>query len=182
LNKSIGTAVVILGVVCVVLGVGLAGVLAYYVPMLDKANNEISAQNSEISLLETNVTGLEFNVTKLQYQISWGFLTPTINLTRVAIYPSDFENMTIAVEGKLTGPYGWMTRISWSYELSNNGTALPQTDLGTNAIGVNLGTRGRVYSGEDVVVTGIMRKGYIGTLDGSSIVSYYIEAEYVVPT
>lgn len=187
-------AVIVLGTTCLILGIGLVGVLAYYTPILGNLNSKIDTLESQVFQLNANVTDLQnqvasenstinsltSNITSLHNQLSW-FLTPTVSIEYIVSEPTIWVNKTVAVEGKLSGPFLYFTSISWYYELSTNGTAMPQTALGPNCIGVDLGLRGRAYSAENVVVTGIVRKGHIGTLGHEDIVSYYIEAEFVVP-
>jgi hypothetical protein len=195
-KKIAGRVVAIaLGIICIVLAAALVGAFAYYVPLTNEKDNTIHFLNTQISQLESNITDLQSqlasdnstinslisNLTRLQNQLSW-FLTPTISIERIVSGPSEFVNKTVVVEGKLFGPLVYFTSISWGYELSTNGTEMPQTNLGPNAIGVDLGLRGRVYSGEDVVLTGVVQKGFIGTIVSgeSPTVSYYIEAEFVI--
>jgi hypothetical protein len=166
--------VIVLGVVCIVLAGGLVGMSVFFTSIIGDENNKISALNSQISELESNVTSL-------QEQLG-GLLTPTARIEDIVSVPQNWVNATVVVEGKLSGSLAWMTAISWYYELSTNGTVLPQDALGPDCIGVDL-RHSREYSAENVVVIGVVKKGIIGTIivGRPPIVSYYIEAEFVVP-
>jgi hypothetical protein len=66
-----------LGIMCIILVGGLAGVLAYYIPMTNDKNNTISSlnyQNNQLktnnTLLQSQVRDLTSQVTKLQDQIN----------------------------------------------------------------------------------------------------------------
>lgn len=196
-EKSFGrNALIVLGIACIVFAVGLVVMSASFTSIIGDENNKISALSSQILQLESNVTSLQnqassdnstinslkANVTHLQDQLN-SFITPAFKVDAIADYPSAWENQFVVVEGKLTGPLAWMTAISWGYELSMNGTLVPQTELGPDCIGVDLGGRGHPCSAENVVVIGVVRKGYIGTIivGEEPMVSYYIEAEFVIP-
>ncbi len=145
--------ILVLASLCIILAVGLVGVLAYYVPQVNDPN-------------------------RLNR-----FLTPTTTIGNIVHDPSIWENQTVAITGKLFGPLFYFTSISWDYELSANGTVYPQDSLGPNAIGVNLSsTVSYPFNGEDVVLLGVVRRGYIGTIiiGESPTVSYYIEAKFVI--
>jgi hypothetical protein len=188
--------VIILGIVCIVLAVGLVGVSVFFTSIIGDENNKISALDSQISQLESNVTSLQnqissdnstinsmkANITHLQDQLG-GFLTPTFGVGIIAGAAENWENRTVVVEGKLTGPMADFITFPWHYAVSTSGTFLPQTALGTNRIGVDLGARGRYYMMEDVFVIGVVRKGIIETIvvGEQPMVSYYIEAWFVVP-
>lgn len=183
-----------LGTVCLILVIGLVVVSAYYTSIFSNLNGKIDTLESQVLELNADVTNLQnqvasqnstinsitSNITHLHSQMSW-FLTIDSTIEYIVSDPTFLVNKTVTVEGKLLGPLEYFTYIPWYYELSTNGTLMPVNSLGPNTIGVDLGYRGREYSAEDVVVTGIVRKGYIGTLGHGDLVSYYIEAEFVIP-
>jgi len=57
-------------VLCVILIVALAGLVAYYAPMMNAKNDEISSQNVQINNLKTNVTRLNSRIAQLSSQIA----------------------------------------------------------------------------------------------------------------
>ena len=58
-----------LEVLCVIIIVALVGVVAYYAPIMNTKNAEISRQNAQINNLKANVTQLNSQITKLNSQI-----------------------------------------------------------------------------------------------------------------
>jgi hypothetical protein len=151
-------------IICVVLVSGLVGVVVYSTSILNDKNRIIDSLNSQISQLNAN------NVTTLA------------SINEITLDPSAWVNRTVVVEGKLNGPFAYVTSIPWYYELSVNGTITPQNALGPNCIGVNLGNKGGAYESVNVVVIGVVRKGEIGTIVAGAqpTITYYIEAEYVL--
>ncbi len=160
---------VALGIICIVLAASLIGTLAYYVPQINSKNNAIDFLNARISQLEANTTD--------------SFLAPTTTIENITSDPGNWENQTVVVEGELSGLLLYFTYISWDRELSTNGTVYPQDSLGRDAIGVNLQRiQADPYDVGNVVVAGIVKKGYIGTIVSgeSPTVSYYIEASFLI--
>ncbi len=165
------------GIICIVLVSGLGGVVAYSTLILSDKNRTIDSLNSQISQLDANITSLQNEVNDLLLNA-----TPVASINEITLDPSAWVNRTVVIEGKLNGPFMYFTSISWDYELSVNGTIMPQDALGPNCIGVYLGNKGGVYESADAVIVGVVRKGEIGTIvvGAQPIVTYYIEAESVV--
>lgn len=64
------TAVIALGVICIVLAAGLIGAIATYTPMVSDLQSQVANKNSTITSLNSTVTSLNSTVTSLSSQIS----------------------------------------------------------------------------------------------------------------
>jgi hypothetical protein len=170
--------VVALGISCIILVACLAVTITTYTLAINDKNDQISQLNSGVN----STFGLVFaHFSNLQNQS-----TPVLNTTgatfviinQINLDPAKWENKTVIVIGKLSGPYAYPFAISYYYVLSSNETVTSQTGLDVNSIGVDFGNRGAMYNGSTAIVVGEVRKGTIGTNDPTTI--YYIEEQAIL--
>jgi hypothetical protein len=98
-------------------------------------------------------------------------------INQINLDPAKWENKTVIVLGKLSGPYAYPSAISYYYVLSTNGTVTSQTNLDANSIGVDFGNRGAQWDGTAALIVGVV-KGSIGTNEHTTI--YYIEEQAIL--
>jgi len=177
------------GIGCVILVACLGVAIVAFTLAIDDKDSEISSLNSQVSQLNSDFNStfqlLLSNFSNLQNQSS-----PILNLTgasfvsinQINLDPAKWENKSVIVTGKLSGPYAYPTAISYYYVLSSDETVTSQTQLDVNSIGVDFGNRGAVYGDIPAIVVGVVKEGTIGTIvkgAGPTIV-YYIEEQEVL--
>jgi hypothetical protein len=170
-KKVVGRTVAIaLGIICIALAATLIGAIAYYMPMINDKNNTISSLDAQISQLHSNVTSLQKQIASLN--------------STIMSDPSAWVNMTVTVEGYLSGPYivPPFENSPWDFQLIS----------GNYTIGVSLSASVNTSasfwiqvfnSSAHIRIYGVVEKGeitYLGSvLPGT--VTYYIEAETLEP-
>jgi hypothetical protein len=171
--------VVTLGISCIIL-VACSGVASTtYTSAINDKNDEISQLNSGVN----STFELLFSYfSNLQNQS-----TPTLNTTgatfvminQINLDPARWENQTVIIIGKLSGPYAYPTAISYYYVLSSNETVTSQIDLDANSTGVDFGNRGAQRAGSTALVVGVVKKGIIGTMaqGAQPTTIYYVEEQ-----
>jgi hypothetical protein len=166
-----------LGIICVALVACLGGVIIAYVLTINDKNNVILSLNTQISQLSSNVTNLKNQLKALNLTC-----VNLVSIDQINLDPSKWENKTVIVRGKLSGPWVYFTAISYGYVLSSNGTVTSQTELDLNSIGVDFGNRGGIYNSVDAVIVGVVKKGIIGTIvvEAQPTIIYYVEEQAVL--
>ena len=103
-------------------------------------------------------------------------------INQINLDPTKWENKTVIVTGKLSGPYAYPTAISYYYVLNSNETVTSQTGLDVNSIGVDFGNGGAQWSGSTVLIVGVVEKGIIGTMvqGAKPTTIYYIEEQAIL--
>jgi len=169
-RKGIVTA---LGISCIILVACLGVAITTYTLAINDKNNQISQLNSGVN----STFELLFSYfSNLQNQSS-----PVLNTTgatfavinQINLDPVKWENKTVIVIGKLSGPFAYPEAISYYWVLSSSGTVTSQTNLDVNSIGVDFRNGGAQWSGSTVLIVGVVEKGIIGTNEPRTI--YYIE-------
>jgi hypothetical protein len=174
--------VVVLGVNCIILAAILGVAIITYTSAINDKNDQISQLNSGVnSTFELFLS----HFSNLQNQS-----TPVLNTTGVTFViinqinldPAKWENKTVMVIGKLTGPYAYPTAISYSWVLSSSGTITSQTELDVNSIGVDLRNGGAQLNGSTVLIVGTVEKGIIGTIaqGAQPKTIYYIKEQTIL--
>jgi hypothetical protein len=174
--------VVALGISCIILAACSGVAITTYTLAINDKNDQISQLNSGVN----STFGLLIShFSNLQNQS-----TPALNLTgatfviinQINLDPTKWENKTVIVIGKLSGPYAYPTAISYYYVLSSNETVTSQTELDVNSIGVDFGNRGAQWNGSTALVVGVVKKGTIGTMEQGAQPKtvYYIEEQAVL--
>ena len=102
-----------------------------------------------------------------------------MSINQINLNPAKWDNKTVIVIGKLSGPYAYPFAISYYYVLSSNETVTSQTGLDANSIGVDFGNRGAQWSGSTALVVGVVKKGIIGTNEPTTTI-YYIEEQAIL--
>ena len=165
--------VVALGISCIILVACLGVAITTYTLAINDKNNQISQLNSGVN----STFELLFSYfSNLQNQSS-----PVLNTTgatfavinQINLDPVKWENKTVIVIGKLSGPFAYPEAISYYWVLSSSGTVTSQTNLDVNSIGVDFRNGGAQWSGSTVLIVGVVEKGIIGTNEPRTI--YYIE-------
>jgi hypothetical protein len=177
--------VVALGLSCIILVVCLGVAIATCTLAINDKNDEISSLNSQISQLNSSYNST-FKLLFSYFSNLQNQSTPVLNLTgatfvsinQINLDPIKWENKTVIVIGKLSGPYAYPFAISYYYVLSSNETVTSLTGLDVNSIGVDFGNRGAIYSGSTALVVGLVKKGIIGTNEPTTI--YYIEEQAIL--
>jgi hypothetical protein len=171
--------VIALGIICIILVACLGVVIETYSLAISDKNDQISQLNSGVN----STFGLLFSYfSNLQNQSS-----PVLNTTgasfvvinQIKLDPAKWENKTVIVIGKLSGPYAYPTAISYGFVLSPNETVTSQTNLDVNSIGVDFRNGGAQLSGSTVLIVGVVEKGIIGTnaAGAKPTTIYYIEEQ-----
>jgi uncharacterized coiled-coil protein SlyX len=140
------SAVVALGIVCILMIATLGGAIAYYTmtinnkqseldsanKTIDLLNETIAKQNDAIDQLNTTISNLNSQVSSLYLQIS--VLKSLFNATPATVSElvndtSDWVNSTVVLEGNLYGPLIMMgdARVPYDYELSSGGQTIGLT-------------------------------------------------------
>lgn len=176
--------VIALAVICVFLAGCLAGVVAFYTFTISDQNNTISSLKSQINELDSSLTTLQNQVTSENTIINtlisevkdleengtaalWNIITD---------YPSFWLNRTVQVEGNISlflpAGFEWPP---WNYELNSSGTI------------VGVSWQGQDYSGQNVMVSGLVTEGHWneafanGTAVEYGSMVYFIQAEAINP-
>ncbi len=174
--------VVALGISCIILVACLAVAITTYTLAINDKNNQISQLNSGVN----STFGLLFShFSNLQNQSN-----PLLNTTgttfaiinQINLDPAKWENKTVIVIGKLTGPYAYPTAISYYWVLSSSGTITSQTELDVNSIGVDLRNGGAQLNSSTVLIFGTVEKGIIGTMvkGAQPKTVYYIKEQAIL--
>jgi hypothetical protein len=208
-KKMVSRPIIIsLGVICIVLAASLVGVFAYYIPTVNSKSSTISSLNSQVTnlqnqtasdnmtmvglqsqidFLKTQIAGLEnetssnnATIANLQDQldllVNWSSSIEDMVLSN----PSDWVNKTVMVETSSSQiailVYPPYENSPWFMELS----------FGELGIGLVLtpSMEATVWGNKTLWVYGVVRQGEITFSSWTSIpseVTYYIEAETVVP-
>ena len=105
-----------------------------------------------------------------------------MTINQINLDPAKWENKTVIVIGKLSGPYAYPTAISYYWVLSLNETVTSQTELDVNSIGVDFRNGGAQLSGSTVLIIGVVEKGIIGTnaAEAKPTTIYYIEEQAIL--
>jgi len=181
-SSSRKCVVVALGISCIILVACLGVVIETYTLAINDKNDQISQLNSGVN----STFGLLFShFSNLQNQSN-----PVLNTTgatfviinQINLDPTKWENKTVIVTGKLSGPYAYPTAISYYYVLNSNETVTSQTGLDVNSIGVDFGNGGAQWSGSTVLIVGVVEKGIIGTMvqGAKPTTIYYIEEQAIL--
>ena len=174
--------VVALGISCIILVACLGAAITTYTLAINNKNNQISQLNSGVN----STFDLLFSYfSNLQNQS-----TPVLNMTgatfvvinQINLDPAKWENKTVIVIGKLSGPFAYPTAISYDFVLSSNEVVTSQTNLDANSIGVDFRNGGAQLSGSTVLIVGVVEKGIIGTnVAGEKPTTiYYIEEQAIL--
>jgi hypothetical protein len=177
-----------LGTICVVSLASLAGIFAYYIPMINDKNNMISSLNTQISQLNSNITNLRnqiasdnstiyslmSNVTILQKGLN-DLLNETVwmSLDELQANYLNYVNRKVAVEGNLTGPFGNIPENEppWNYEwVNSDGTR-------NHLFGV-FSPRDEILNSTHVIVIGVVKEGKYAWI-GLLLPAYFIDAETI---
>jgi hypothetical protein len=181
--------VVALGISCIVLVACLGAAFTAYTLAINDKNDEISSLNSQVSQLNSDFNSafelLFSNFSSLQNQ-SAPVLNTTgatfVSINEINFDPAKWENKTVIVVGKLSGLFAYPTAISYYYVLSSNETSNSLTGLDVNSIGVDIRNRSAIYNGSTALVTGVVKKGIIGTMvqGAQPTTVYYIEEQAIL--
>jgi hypothetical protein len=167
--------VVALGISCIILVACLCVAIATYTLAIDNKNDQISQLNSDFNstfeLLFSHFSNLQNQSTPVLNTTGATF----VSIDQINLNPAEWENKTVIVIGKLSGPYAYPFAISYYYVLSSNETITSQTRLDVNSIGVDFGNRGAQWSGSIALVVGVVKKGVIGTNEPTTV--YYIKEQ-----
>ena len=167
-----------LGLSVIILAACLGVAITTYTLAINNKNGQIaqlnSAVNSTFELLFSHFSNLQnqsnpvFNTTGANFVI----------INQINLDPAKWENKTVIVLGKLSGPYAYPFAISYYYVLSTNETVTSQTNLDANSIGIDFGNRGAQWNGSTALIAGIVKKGSIGTNEHTTI--FYIEEQAIL--
>jgi len=181
--------VVALGISCIVLMACLGVIVTAYTLAINDKNDRISSLNSQVSQLNSDFNStfelLFSNLSRLQNQ-SPSILNTTgttfVSINEINFDPAKWENKTVIVVGKLNGLFAYTTAISYYYVLSSNETVKSLTGLDVNSIGVNIRNGNGIYNGSTALVTGVVKKGIIGTMiqGAKPTTVYYIEEQAIL--
>ena len=176
--------VIALGISCIILAACLGVTITTYTSAINDKNNQISQLNSGVN---STFEMLFSYFSSLQNQSN-----PVLNTTgatfvvinQINFDPAKWENKTVIVIGKLSGPFAYPTAISYGFVLSSNGVVTSQTNLDVNSIGVDFRNGGAQLSGSTVLIVGVVEKGIIGTIVAGEkpTTIYYIEEKDFIPS
>jgi hypothetical protein len=168
-----------LGISCIILVACLGVAITTYTSTINNKNDEISQLNSGVNSTFKLLLSY-FSNTQNQSTTALNTTGATfVMINQINLDPAKWENKTVIVIGKLSGPYAYPTAISYYYVLSSNETVTSQTDLDANSIGVDFGNRGAQWSGSTALVVGVVKKGIIGTMaqGAQPTTIYYVEEQ-----
>jgi len=171
-----------LGISCIILVACLGAAIETYTLTINDKNDQISQLNSGVN----STFGLLFSYfSNLQNQSTSALNTTGATfavINQINLDPAKWENRTVIVIGKLSGPFAYYTAISYSFVLSPNETVTSQTNLDVNSIGVDFRNGGAQLSGSTVLIVGVVEKGIIGTnvAGAKPTTIYYIEEQAVL--
>jgi hypothetical protein len=174
--------VVALGISCIILVACLGAAIETYTSAINDKNNQISQLNSGVN---STFESLFSYFSNLRNQSTSAFNTTGATfavINQINLDPAKWENKTVIVIGKLSGPFAYPTAISYSFVLGPNETVTSQTNLDVNSIGVDFRNGGAQLSGSTVLIVGVVEKGIIGTnvAGAKPTTIYYIEERAVL--
>ena len=174
--------VVALGISCIILVACLGIAIETYTLAINDKNDQISQLNSGVN----STFGLLFSYFSSVQNQSNPVLNTTgatfVVINQINLDPAKWENKTVIVIGKLSGPFAYPTAISYGFVLSSNETVTSQTNLDVNSIGVDFRNGGAQLSGSTVLIVGVIEKGIIGTnvAGAQPTTVYYIEEQAIL--
>ena len=174
--------VVALGISCIILVACLGVVIETFTLAINEKNDQISQLNSSVN----STFGLLFSYFSNRQNQSNSVLNTTgatfVMINQINLDPAKWENKTVLVIGKLSGPYAYFTAISYDFVLSSNQIVASQTNLDVNSIGVDFRNGGAQLSGSTVLIIGVVEKGIIGTnaAEAKPTTIYYIEEQAIL--
>jgi len=181
-SSSRKCVVVALGISCIILVACLGVVIETYTLAINDKNDQISQLNSGIN----STFDLLFPYfSNLQNQSNPGLNTTGatfVIINQINLDPAKWENKTVIVAGKLSGPFAYPTAISYGFVLSSNQIVTSQTNLNVNSIGVDFGNGGATLSSSTVLIVGVVEKGIIGTnvAGAKPTTIHYIEEQAIL--
>ena len=174
--------VLALGIISIILAACLGVVIVTYSLALNDKNNQISQLNSGVNstfdLLFSYFSNLQNQTNPVLNTKGSTFVV----INQINLDPAKWENKTVIVVGKLSGPFAYPTSISYDYVLSSNGIVISQTNLDVNSIGVDFRNEGAQWNGSTVLIVGVVEKGIIGTNEAGAkpTTIYYIEEQAIL--